>query len=434
MRGSTAFLSIFMIVATLGNARAQSTTYRVSGTVVDAETGKPIRGIHIQAGRVDKAGKTTWGYSLTGRAQSPTFQASIRWDDGWRARILAPGYKSHPILKERPKTKVVKGMVLKLVRGATVKGRLIDFEGKPVRAAGLFVVGARTINIHDGKAWKDFGTPAAEDKTVAKTVSDEEGRFTLTGIDDEFNRIAISAKALDLWVVSTKDRGKDREWVIKLPKPSSLTIDYDIAGGPERASFLIQMATYERADWKYVNSTRTVKVKNGAKLTLPNLSPGAYVVSRQKSLRAAQRGEDVFCEQRRIEVGSKPGLASHVRAGGSSVSGRVVGFPKTDKPEEKIAGASIYVRSADSSADPRKRDYKKPTYEALICDRTGAFTTEQLAPGKYKLVAHAYRPLTPTGRITTGIQLPHLVGEAVFTIKGSKPPAPITVELKPLSH
>lgn len=427
----TVFVFMCLIVMTLQSATAQKTTFQVSGTVVDAETGDPIRGIIIQAGHVDKDGKTTWGYSLKRRANSPTFQASIRWDDGWRARIIAPGYKSHPILQARPEVEVVKGMVLRLVRGATVKGRVLDFEGQPVNAASLFVVGARTINVHDGKAWNDFGT-STEDKTVAKAISDERGRFTVTGIDDEFSRIAISAKALDLWVVSAKDRDENREWVIKLPQPNSLTIEYDITGGPQPASFMIQMATYDRADWKYVESSQTVEVNNGAKLTLSNLSASAFVVSRLKTIRTGNRGHEVFCEQQRIQVGPKPGLAKYVRSGGSSVSGRVVGFPTAEKLEEQIEGASVFVLSADDHADPRKRDYKKPAYDALGCDRTGAFTTEQLAPGKYKLVAHAYRPLSPTGGFTTGVQLPQLVGEADFTISGSKPPGPIQVELKPL--
>jgi protocatechuate 3,4-dioxygenase beta subunit len=431
MRIGKNFFVVSLIVMTAGHVWAQSTTFRVSGTVVDAETGEPVRGILVQGGHVDENGKTTWGYSLTRRADSPTFNASIRWDDGWRARIIAPGYKSQPILEEHPKQDVIRGMVLKLIRGATVKGRVVDWEGNPVDGACLFVVGARSINVYDGKAWKDFGT-SSEDKTVARAVSDDQGRFTLTGIDDEFHRIAISAQTLDLWVVSAKRRDENDEWVIELPKPHCLTIEYDIPGGPDPASFMIQMANWEREDWKYVESSRTVEVANGRQLTLSNLAESGFVVSRLKSIRTKHRGQEVLCEQQRIQVGPEAGLAEYVRSGGSSISGTVVGFPTTEKLEEQIDEASVFVRSAAADADPRNHDFEQPTYDAFRCDRTGAFTTEQLAPGKYKIVAYAYSPPSPTEGFTSGIELPQLVGEALFTIEGPKPPEPLRVELKPL--
>lgn len=59
----------------------------------------------MQTGKFDPADptKVTWGYS-EGRfsATDGSFSTTIRWGDGWGARIIADGYLPQPVLIKSP--------------------------------------------------------------------------------------------------------------------------------------------------------------------------------------------------------------------------------------------------------------------------------------------------------------------------------------------
>src|SRR5579872_3906170 len=75
----------------------------VFGQVVDDETGKPVMGFITQAGKFDPKdpGKVTWGFTET-RTASKSYSATIRWSEGWTARILADGYVPQPLVSKAP--------------------------------------------------------------------------------------------------------------------------------------------------------------------------------------------------------------------------------------------------------------------------------------------------------------------------------------------
>src|SRR5262245_29813554 len=64
----------------------------VFGKVVDAETGKPVEAFMTQAGKFDPKDpkNVTWGFTET-RTSSGRFSATIKWNEGWTARIVADG-------------------------------------------------------------------------------------------------------------------------------------------------------------------------------------------------------------------------------------------------------------------------------------------------------------------------------------------------------
>jgi len=99
---------VALVVACLWSSRAESQapdgsknerpaaaprSVEVTGTVVDAETGQPIEAFITQAGKFDPKDPSTvtWGFSES-RTTSGHFSATIRWNEGWTARILADGY------------------------------------------------------------------------------------------------------------------------------------------------------------------------------------------------------------------------------------------------------------------------------------------------------------------------------------------------------
>ncbi len=122
----------------------------VFGKVVDAETGKPVEAFITQAGKFDPKDpkNVTWGFSET-RNTSGGFSATIKWNEGWTARILADGYVPQPVLSEAPpagKDRIE--TVIRLKKGRIVRGRVLDHLGKPVKDASVFAVRS---NRHDSR-------------------------------------------------------------------------------------------------------------------------------------------------------------------------------------------------------------------------------------------------------------------------------------------
>ena len=151
----------------------------VFGKVVDAETGKPVEAFITQAGKFDPKDpkNVTWGFSET-RDSSGRFRATIRWNEGWTARILADGYLPQPVLSEAPpagKDRIE--TVIRLKKGRTVRGRVLDHLGKPVKDASLFAVRPNGMTLAGGRAVNSFD--GEEDRTVRGAKTDSEGRFEL---------------------------------------------------------------------------------------------------------------------------------------------------------------------------------------------------------------------------------------------------------------
>ena len=70
---------------------------------MNAETGKPVNAFITQGGKFDPKDpkNVTWGFSET-RTTSSDFGATINWNEGWTAQILADGYVPQPVLSEAP--------------------------------------------------------------------------------------------------------------------------------------------------------------------------------------------------------------------------------------------------------------------------------------------------------------------------------------------
>jgi len=67
----------------------------IFGKVVDAETGKLVEAFVTQAGKFDPKDpkNVTCGFSEM-RNTSGGFRATIKWNEGWTARILADGLRA----------------------------------------------------------------------------------------------------------------------------------------------------------------------------------------------------------------------------------------------------------------------------------------------------------------------------------------------------
>ena len=411
----------------------------ISGHVVDDATGDPIANFAIQGGHVDEKDPATitWGYTLERRGSNPegVFQTTVDLFAGWRSRIVASGYVSQPLLAELPKagTTRVGGLVIRMKRGRQLSGRVLDYAGKPVKDAGVFVVGNPSINLTGGKAIELAGR-SDEDTRPVRFATDADGAFTVTGIGGDAEHIAITSPALDVWVVPVPkaDDVSDR-LDVRLPQPGRLVVHYDIAGAPAKAKILLQLHTWEMPGWSGVNNNRYDPIEQHVEGVLGNLPPGDYTIDRVKNPGLKSLWEQALLDRRTIKIESgKTTVTDFVRPKGAPISGQVVGLDQGDVA--KAGPTRVYVRVLPPQSGrrvPSALDVvgMEPGERPL----DGRFTTERIPPGQYKVRAEVFVPETEQQRRSTGLVPPAFEGEAQVTVPEQGLPEPVKILLRPFT-
>ena len=411
--------ALALLLGISGSVRADKVEIR--GKVVDADTGKPITRFVEQGGSV-RGGALEWGFWEKGSGSPEgAFNATLDWAAGERMRILADGYASQPVLIEAPPAGVkTLDIVVEMSRGRKVAGRVRDADGKPVAGAGVFLVGSRGAKITGGKAVLFF--TGDEDKAVTRTTTSKDGTFTLTGSGDDVERVAVSTPEIDLWVVPAPDDLKAKV-EIRLPRPAKLAIRYDIPGAAADGEFFMQMTTYEMPGWKGVNSEVNHNVANGKTLTLANLPPGTYWITRTKKATVGNRGFSGMLDRQKITI--KPGgeaEALFVRKTGAAITGKVEGIDPV-----KIDGVLVRIHPAKVAAD----DLFPPAFDQVAVGPDGAFATDRLAPGDYTVIVSAYTKTDPNAPQFSGKERPTFTSTAKVTVPKEGAPKPVTITLKP---
>ena len=415
----------------------------VFGKVVDAETGKPVEAFITQAGKFNPRDpkNVTWGFSET-RDTSGSFRATVKWNEGWTARILADGYLPQPVLSGAPpagKDRIE--TVIRLKKGRTIRGRVLDHLGKPVKGASLFAVRPNNMTLAGGRAVNSFD--GEEDRTVRGAKTDSEGRFEL-GLSVAPGKarpagdppasaaatpgLAVSSPGLDAWPVPLPEG--DAEAVIRLPRPARVEIRYDIEGSDEEASVFLQSIMFDVDAWKGFEIIRHLSVRNHGRIELTSLPPGRYQFARSRMLRHGNIGQGRFLDRQYVEVVSdKTTSVSFVRTTGARLTGSVEWDEGT-----KLTGVIISVRKPPSPDDPPSKRHFPDLFDARllrvsangdpqekleIVGNRGLFLTERIPPGTYEVHADGYAPLTANQQRMSGIVGPALTAESTVTVPES---------------
>jgi hypothetical protein len=415
----------------------------VFGKVVDAETGKPVEAFITQAGKFDPKDpkNVTWGFSETHNT-SGGFSATIQWNEGWTARILADGFVPQPVLSEAPpagKERIEK--VIRLKKGRIVRGRVVDHLGKPVKDASVFAVRSNGMTLAGGRAVNSFD--GKDDRTVRGAKTDSEGRFELAlSIAAGQGRragdppasagatpdLAISSPALDAWPVPLP-KG-DAEVIIRLPSTTRVEIRYDIKGSDEEASVFVQSVMHNVDAWKGFEIIRHIPIRNQGRVELTSLPPGRYQFARSRMIRHGNIGHGHFLDRQFVEVVSdKTTPISFVRTTGTRLAGSVEWDEGT-----KLTGVILSVRKVASPEDPpserhfphlfdvrllRVSSNDGPQEKPEIVGNRGLFLTERIPPGTYEVHAEGYALLTPEQERRTGIVRPTLTAQSTVTVPES---------------
>jgi hypothetical protein len=384
---------------------AKSVTIR--GKAIDAETGEPVFPLITQAGKFDPAdpAKVTWGYS-EGRSsrRNGTFSTTVRWAEGWTARVLADGYLPAPVLtKAPPADQDTVEVVLRLKRGRLVRGRVLDHEGQPVKGAAVFAVGPTGLNLAGGKAWR-FG---GEDKAAKPVLTDAAGRFELPA--GGATQLAVSSESLDAWPAPVPEEG---EVVVELPAPVRIDVAYDIEGGAAKGEVFYQLLAHRMRGFERIECTRELPIANGSTLSLAALPPGRYQICRTVKNRIGELGMGAMLDRQFLELkAGETRTIRFVREKGARARGKVI------RPEgTKLAGVVVTVKSEKTEKDPFEGHEWQTEFASDTVAEDGTFRTELIPPGRHLVVAEGYTPLTPEQRFRTGVIVPAFRAEVTVDV------------------
>ena len=397
---------------------------KLSGYVVDAQTGQPITNFALEwGGDLDpnKPGEIGWGFSTEIASPRPggKFQTDIGFTTGSKlwGRVHADGYLPQPVT---PEPFVVPAeftnLIVRLNHGGNLQGVVLDHSGRPVAGAHVFLAGNQPLNLTDGKDDMFRGST---------TTTDAQGRFSLTGAGVGGQKLAVVSDVVQLWFAQIAPPGQETK--ILLPEPASMLVRYDIPGDADRAELRLELITWEMPDWKGITAVLKPFVTNQGEILLTNLAPGTYDFAREKQQSVGMNGRGSLCD--RLKLSLQSGQFTNidcVRATGFPLTGHITGITNSGVP-----GAFIYVRPASAAGSLETSDPWSPYYDAVSCGEDGNFQTARLLPGTYTVVAEAYRPETPEEMSRSGIRLPSHGGTAQVTISADTPPSPVTIELLP---
>ena len=306
------------------------------------------------------------------------------------------------------------------------KGHVIDHAGKGVTGATVYLASNQSLELCNGKNESHPGEPS-EPFNGFKTVTDRDGRFTLSGVGGD--RVIVAAGEM-VWLVRMQT---GKEQTVQLPQPGKVAISYDIEGAAKEGVFVFRLKTWDMADWRGVVKTSWyLNCKNGGTVEIVDLTPGEYDVYRwiaPEYLRLGSLGFSSMLDRGRLKVeAGKPAKLGFVRAKGASISGLVVGLKEAGLP-----GAFVQVRPEQATGDPRNMDeWKLTIFDALATGPDGQFKTSRLLPGTYMVTAEAYKPVDPSQPLETGERLPDFVGKAKVVVPESGEVKPIRIEIAPL--
>jgi hypothetical protein len=353
----------------------------IRGKVVDDDTGEPIAKLVVQGGMFDPADpqKVTWGFTETrSDARDGSFSATIKWDKGWTARIVADGYIPQPVLTSAPPAdNDISNLTIRLKRGRNVHGVVLDHAGKPVKDAAVFAIGPTALNLVGGH---DI------DHESQAVRTDVDGRFELP--IGEAKSLVVSHAAFDAWPAAIPDQG---DVTVRLPEPARVDIELSIDGADKESVIFYQLLTQDRPEFAGVQSLRGVNIANPGKLSLTALPPGKYQLSRNvmnhlpQIVTAGAMLDRQFFELKAGETKS----IDFVREQGARVRGKV-----TWPADTKLAGIVVSIQGVTKKAP--FDDYEwTTTYASQTAAADGTYLTERISPGTYLLVVDAYKPPTP---------------------------------------
>ncbi|HEY2147042.1 MAG TPA: carboxypeptidase-like regulatory domain-containing protein, partial [Pirellulales bacterium] len=345
------------------------------------------------------------------------------------ARIVAPGYVPQPITEkpiELADDTVLDKFEVRMQRGKTLAGRVVDAEGKPVAAAGVYLL----RNQGRRQVVRDPAVTAPNQQfemlAITHATTDADGRFKMSGWDSESARVAVLSGEMNLWVTSIPDDPSD--WSIHLPHPATINCLVDDDPGERDSLYDLDFMNTGRKGWELLRAYQfNLRSKDG-RLIAANHTPGQYELTRRRRVAVGDYEGEFRLADVKLQVDPTATFTIDLRHPvGWPIAGKVVGLK-----ELSLSGAVISVEP------PGEVKRGAMTFDAVTCGEDGRFETGRIPPGKYRVHVDTYLPKKPAdphvfsgGRdLPPSARLPDFTADADVTIAKDEQPARLKLELK----
>jgi protocatechuate 3,4-dioxygenase beta subunit len=297
---------------------------RVTGRVLDADTGKPVEGVRIIRG-IDwgRGSRTSWDRLTQTPVKDGKYETEIT--SGYPAYIVraeADGYT--PAVSESiPRDAGRRTVDFRMERGKPIVGRVIDPDGKPIAGVEVHVATA------DQQAYIRNGTEFEDRRNAAKVTTAADGSFSLPPDDQAFTIVVLTdagyaevgiADLLKAQQVRLAPWGRIEGVVMQGAKP----LPKASVGASAAGNHQMPMVYHE---------LRMTADEQG-RFVLPRVPPGKYQVHR--TIMSGNIGYHVCDEKVTVEAGK----AATVTIGGK---GRTV-IARLNRPVPADGGMNGVVR------------------------------------------------------------------------------------------
>lgn len=276
-----------------------------------------------------------------------------------------------------PLTDGQRKLFVRLVAGTGPAGIVRLPDGKPAAGAKLVLVSSNSI-VHFQDDFRSLGGKQS-------VVADDEGRFEITPVDENYSLIATHKSGY----AEVSDQDLAKAGAIDLQSWAKVEVTVLRAGKPLAAAKVVLDPRWKPQDRIRVASYGLIGITNDeGRITFDRVPPRAVNITLpleqslgRNSRRYSERG---------TTASLKPGNTAQVILGGTGaiVTGKLT-ITATPPTEHRWVFNEALTISTSRARNPSISDIND-CYRALI-DADGSFRIEDIPPGKYQLRV----PLTP---------------------------------------
>jgi beta-lactamase regulating signal transducer with metallopeptidase domain/thiol-disulfide isomerase/thioredoxin len=402
----------------IADGREQTVTMhgirRISGTVTDAVTGKPVAGLTAMPVIEFRP-----GFMSVERHQKKEFPGATysiegdRTDGGYRVRVEAPGYRSTMSAGVRP-GESDPTFDFRLEPAPPARGRVVEVGGRPVEGAAVFVVTPSqsvTMGLDQENAlpWHQ------------KLLTDGQGRFSFPAQFEPYTVIATHSSG---YAEATFKRDQE-------PGDLSLKAWARVEGRLTQAGRPVPLVwvsfdpiSINRLDLPRVQSSYAAETDKDGRFVFARVPPVKAQVKAQLSVWK----DSPLTSSRAVPLDLQPGdrVELNLSGAGTTVTGRVVltGVPPDAvdlhkslnfllhkvsgiEPPPDVRSIGFQVKGgwndAWTSTAEGQAFLQTLHYDFVTLDKDGRFRVEGLAAGDYEFALRLYEPPKEGGCLVSPI-------------------------------
>jgi beta-lactamase regulating signal transducer with metallopeptidase domain len=338
---------------------------KVTGTVVDDETGKPVEQFRAIRGWTSKgSGRQTphWSREEEGAEQGlGTFEyTETNHRDGYALRIEAPGYLPADSRVIAPGEENVK-LQFRLKKGKALAATLRSADGKPLAGADILLeTESNQVSVRNGKAGP--GTDTLQTKT------DAAGRFRFEPQAGEYTVLVLH----DLGYAELKPDqfAAPGERTITVQPWATIRGTARVGSKPAAGQKIVAMN--ERGGRTSKDCSATADAEGN--FVLDRVPPGPVSIGIELQLRADSQGSTITWTQRQ-PVTAEPGKTHEIKLGG--VGRPIVG--RLAPPADLAARIDWHLADVSLSSKPKAQRKLPPDWAQLAPEAREKLTREWLA-------------------------------------------------------